>query len=226
MTGEPFPPRISKFRNVVLCLICFLVSLQLKAYLPGGYVALTTRTISSTRLLRTLEESVHHPEQQGQDDPNQYGSDPLAVFRVWNEYKQQHSVEQLRRELVQDDTSTYDRRFAVAFYNCPFQAGNRMHHWMNSILWAVMTNRTILWKYFDKETCSEFGYPSLPFCKAANQEEDCRKVLRRPSWIASYDEWIVNNRTKRASLLDTAGDDIDNRTNVTVHQYTDLKTPY
>ena len=82
--------------------------------------------------------------------------------------------------------------------SCPMQAGNRLHHFFNSILWSVVTNRTLLWKYYDQKTCKTIGqniYPTV--CSAANTVEDCNQVLKRSSWIPSYDHWIGKTSSPR-----------------------------
>jgi hypothetical protein len=84
----------------------------------------------------------------------------------------------------------HQRRYALALYSCPFQAGNRLHHFFNSVIWAVITNRTVLWKYYDKRACRRLGSKhSRRICEAANTEADCAKVLDRAAWIPSYDQW-------------------------------------
>jgi hypothetical protein len=95
----------------------------------------------------------------------------------------------------------HQRRYALALYSCPFQAGNRMHHFFNSVVWAVITNRTVLWKYYDKRACQRLGSKySRRICEAANTEADCAKVLDRASWIPSYDQWWRPIREMTSSL--------------------------
>lgn len=49
---------------------------------------------------------------------------PIPV-RVLKTYLQRHGVDSLIRQ-------PNNRTFAVAYYACPLQAGNRMHHYLNS----------------------------------------------------------------------------------------------
>lgn len=82
------------------------------------------------------------------------------------------------------------RRFAVGYYSCPFQAGNRLHHFMNALVWAVVTNRTILWKYYDMETCQRVGRNyDRSICFKTGTQESCNGVLPLRDWIPSYDKW-------------------------------------
>jgi len=105
-------------------------------------------------------------------------------FRVMEQYIQWHSVKSLGRDPT-------NRKFALGFYSCPLQAGNRLHHFFNGLLWAIITNRTLLWKYWDSETCSKYDgkHYDVIICEAANTVDACDKILKRAAWIPSYDEW-------------------------------------
>ncbi|GKY94345.1 hypothetical protein MPSEU_000400400 [Mayamaea pseudoterrestris] len=106
-------------------------------------------------------------------------------LRVMERYVQQHSVDALR-----NDPHPEHRRYAIAFTQCPLQAGNHAHIFWNGILWSILTNRTVLYKYWDQETCLKHGQNiHKHICKMANTEADCAQVLVRAPWIASYDEW-------------------------------------
>jgi len=112
---------------------------------------------------------------------------PLPVpLQVLEQYKQWHSVQALRRD-------PHNRTFALGYYSCPLQAGNRLHHFFNSLLWAVVSNRTLLWKYYDKETCHMAQSKEIrddnEVCGVANTVHDCDPVLERASWLPSYDEF-------------------------------------
>jgi hypothetical protein len=149
------------------------------------------------------------PQRQGQGQQRQQRQrqraelkllpEPLQVFRQYQEW---HSEESVRQQ-------PENRTFALAYYSCPLQAGNRLHHYFNNLLWAIVTNRTVLWKYYDRATC--LGSQSMYaggggggggtakatiamtdldlICEAANTVQDCDEVLLRASWIPSYDEW-------------------------------------
>jgi hypothetical protein len=109
----------------------------------------------------------------------------FPAMQVWENYKQWHSHEALLR---QPD----HRSFIVGYYSCPMQAGNRLHDFWNSLIVAAITNRTLLWKYFDSQTCQRVnqGYNSL-ICKHNSTERDCATSLTRADWIPSYDEWAL-----------------------------------
>jgi hypothetical protein len=129
----------------------------------------------------------------GEDSPDTEAkpkeSDLLAPYpplKVFQQYQKWHSAESLEK-------SPHNRTFAVGYYSCPLQAGNRLHHFFNGLLWAVVTNRTYLWKYFDPETCLASPKRSdgrhLFSCNATNRVEDCDTILERSAWLPSYDEW-------------------------------------
>ncbi|KAG7371038.1 hypothetical protein IV203_019608 [Nitzschia inconspicua] len=65
------------------------------------------------------------------------------------------------------------RKFAVAYYWCPQRAGNILHSFFNTVTWAIIHNRTVLWAYQNNK----------------NQESDCQAVLKRADWIPSYEKW-------------------------------------
>ena len=96
-------------------------------------------------------------------------------------YIRQHSVQALER-----DFHLQDRKYAIAYYQCPHKAGNSLHKFWNNILWSILTNRTVLYKYWNKDICETYR---LLQCKETNTENDCHNLLERAPWMASYDEW-------------------------------------
>ena len=50
------------------------------------------------------------------------------------------------------------QQFAVVYYNCPHQAGNALYSFFNQIIWSIITNRRLLWRYEDK--LQRIMYPS------------------------------------------------------------------
>jgi hypothetical protein len=105
---------------------------------------------------------------------------PIGVVE---QYIQWHSADALRRD-------PHNRRFSVVFYSCPLQAGNRIHHFLSSAYWSIVTNRTMLFKYWDRETCFKYGSMySLAICREANAVRDCDAILARAPWIPHLDDW-------------------------------------
>lgn len=59
------------------------------------------------------------------------------------------------------------------------------------MLWAILTNRTLLWKYWDYETCRRWNsrFEDQSICNITNRASQCESILTRAGWIPSYDEW-------------------------------------
>ena len=132
---------------------------------------------------------------------------PAAVGQL-ETYIQQHSNQQVHKELAEckqhfkgeghlrafnpltDCPTLANRKFMVAYYSCPIQAGNRMHHFLNGMFWGMVSNRTLLWHYYDEETCHDIGAAHDPkLCDMVQTEEICGQVLHRADWIPSAKEW-------------------------------------
>jgi len=102
-------------------------------------------------------------------------------FRVIEQYKKWHSVDALRR-----NPDARNRKFAVAFYSCPYSAGNRLHEFFNDLLFSILLNRTLLWKYpSSQEVCHQYNLR----CEIFNSLEECDEILARAPWLPSFDEW-------------------------------------
>ena len=61
----------------------------------------------------------------------------------------------------------------VAVYTCPDRFGNFGHDLATAVLMAIMTNRTLLWRFVPRD---------------GNTWEDCRDIFQISNWVASYDE--------------------------------------
>lgn len=109
-------------------------------------------------------------------------------LRVYNQYKAWHNADALRN----DPHPTTSRKFSIISYFCPQQAGNRLHDFMNGLLWSIVTNRTALFKYLDNETCllQQANMALDPgLCQYAGTEADCQQVLKRNPWIPTWNEF-------------------------------------
>jgi hypothetical protein len=96
------------------------------------------------------------------------GGKPLLVLE---QYMAQHSVESLQRQ-------PGNRTYAIAYYSCPHRAGNFLHAFFNTVIWAIIHNRTVLWKF---EPVEAFNLP-----------EYCNTALRVRRWVPAYEEWNHN----------------------------------
>lgn len=151
------------------------------------------------------------------DKERHYFNDAEAsVVQLVQEYIRQHGTEALGlNEYYQTQhmskptiLSESDRRqFAIGVYSCPYQAGNRLTHFLNSLAFSLVTNRTLLWHYCDAN-----------FCPMHGTVDDCEKVLHRATWIPSLDDALVGyyeplelpvrafavNHPKRTEILGSA----------------------
>ena len=76
---------------------------------------------------------------------------------------------------------------------------------------AIMTNRTLLWKDWDAETCrraEKYGRESRrkKLC-ALNHVDHCRQTLIQAPWIPMYDEWSRKLRLKAPHKLQVFKDE-------------------
>jgi hypothetical protein len=113
----------------------------------------------------------------------------------WNEaclLEQQHKEATSTQSVCRLDGAKSPRKYMVASYSCPLESGNRMHRFMNGLLWAILTNRTFLWRYQNYDVCEEYNETD---CAAHYNQRvikgpsDCEGLLERSPWIPSYDEW-------------------------------------
>ena len=93
----------------------------------------------------------------------------LPPSQVVKQYQQWHSQGSLER-------APDNRAFAIGYYSCPREAGGRLHRFFNDLIFAMATNRTLLWKYQDDKFVE-------------NTPEDCEQVLGRGAWLPSYAVW-------------------------------------
>ena len=81
------------------------------------------------------------------------------------------------------------RTFVVGRYSCPYEAGNRLYKYMNSLLWAMVTGRTFLSGYWDWKACQD-EIEEVPenYCRVAvTAQEDCDAILRLNEWVPQWD---------------------------------------
>jgi hypothetical protein len=130
----------------------------------------------------------------------QASSSLSAPLQRLNEYIRQHSDVALRSD---PEDALDRRRYAVAYYSCPHQAGNRLHHLYNAVFWSVVLNRTVLVHYYTREACEAAGVGfDSGICRHAN----------RHSWVPMYDEWKgrlglpnVTQRQRQKPMMNATG---------------------
>lgn len=111
--------------------------------------------------------------------------DFLNIFRT---YQVMHNADTVLR-----DRNFCNRRFIMSVYACPQAVGNHMHEFLNGYAAAIVTNRTLLWKFCDRKPCK------------VDFESDCNEVLERFTWMPSFDQfrhsWKENNCTESPEVL-------------------------
>lgn len=124
--------------------------------------------------------------------PDRPSLPPLDMLQT---YISQHSERSLRGDFQKNNTDY--RRFAIVHYSCPQQFGNRMHHFYNDFLLAFLTNRTILWRYWDRETCVQLGNNyDHEICVDGNRslsiddpQQACGHIMSTALWMPRYEDW-------------------------------------
>ena len=100
--------------------------------------------------------------------------DLTRLVQLLDAYRLPHSAGYL--DGIQDK-NLCKRKFVLGSYSCPMQAGERIHEFLNAYAGAVITNRTLLWRYCGRKGCQG----SAP----GNDEGSCAGLLQRLPWIPS-----------------------------------------
>lgn len=193
---------LRRLASVVLCLLC----LTMLVWPSSEPMALLVETEAPT-----IRPSLNFQENDATDADSPVSSPftdfllngqvpwddrpPLLPLQMLETYISQHSAASLLRDWQSNNTE--HRRFAIIHYSCPQQLGNRLHHFYNDFLLAFLTNRTILWRFWDREACIQLGNQyDHSICSDANRSlsiDDsagaCNSILRTAPWLASYEEW-------------------------------------
>jgi hypothetical protein len=74
---------------------------------------------------------------------------------------------------------------------------------MNGLLWALLTNRTLLWRYKTHDVCVEYDTDDTINCDVEYNPTlltaDCHTLIERNHWIPSYDHGKQKARTNHAN---------------------------
>lgn len=114
-----------------------------------------------------------------------YSDEEKIVMELIENYKRHHSLQAL-----QNSDWTSEGLFVTGTYSCPYQSGNRLHHFLSAVVFSIVTNRTLLWNYCGEEE----GY-----CPLAGTVESCESVLPRASWIPGYKTDFLSHYSGPAS---------------------------
>jgi len=116
-------------------------------------------------------------------------SDMSKVVQLLDTYRSGHHAAYI--DGVQDK-NLCKRKFVVASYACPAQLGERVHEFLNAYAGAVITNRTLVWRYCSRKGCKTAG----------NDQATCDGLLQRLPWIPSA-ETIFDRLEKGGCPVDT-----------------------
>ncbi|CAJ1942334.1 unnamed protein product [Cylindrotheca closterium] len=106
------------------------------------------------------------------------------VLKLLDDYKKAHNVDTLNAAAAAAaDASNNTRVYVVGQYSCPFQAGNRIFHFLNAFVHAVILDKPLVWKY-----CT-----TNRICPRHGKVEDCNQVLNRADWIPSYQAFVLGS---------------------------------
>jgi hypothetical protein len=124
-------------------------------------------------------------------------AEELGQMKIMKTYIALHSKQVLLRERnecasIQDCPAIQARKFIVGRYSCPLEAGNRIHKALNSLIWAVLTNRTFMLDYFDEQACIEEGYSSTYECSQEGRKDVCDEILTISTWVPVWSEWKIS----------------------------------
>lgn len=116
---------------------------------------------------------------------------PLELLYEHIEDYSQQRLEQMWRDCGDKRCESFDTlTFVVGHYSCPIEAGNRIFKMLNSLLWAVVTQRVMLWDYWDHDACvDDIKNGRCELNGTLNTPEDCEEILRVSDWVPSWDEW-------------------------------------
>jgi hypothetical protein len=129
-----------------------------------------------------------------------------AVRVLLADYLSRHSADVLRAERNHQPAVFAQRHFVQGMYSCPYQASERLHHFLNSLAFAVAADRTLLWAYcLDDQVlplklgssvpsypadrrCGSHGIPAQ-ICPRHGNVEGCDQVLTRTGWLGAVSEF-------------------------------------
>jgi hypothetical protein len=134
---------------------------------------------------------------------------PLQIMK---QYIQWHSHESLLRAQQQQN-----RIFVIASYSCPNRAGNFITSFLNSLIWAIITNRTLLYTFEGPFlACLEINQQTS-MCQANNHslhsncthqchfyntQQDCDRVLQQATWLPSWEMWSRHQFLQNSTLYE------------------------
>ena len=125
-----------------------------------------------------------------------------ATQALLRQYTQEHSRQAMGLDTYKYAAMSLDQRlradialcrsnrsFIIGIYSCPQQIGNRVHEFLNAFAAAVVTNRTLIWKFCDRPACSNKAIDCSPFLRLAPSP------YVSPTTAAAAESWIPDAAT-------------------------------
>ena len=108
---------------------------------------------------------------------------------LYQYYITQHGIDAIRN----DGKNICIRKFAIATFACHGGVGNRINEFLNTFFGAMLTNRTVIWRYCDPGHYSEtkpcIGSPA-----------DCGNSISLQPWIGSMNDVRILARLQNCSV--------------------------
>lgn len=112
-------------------------------------------------------------------------------FQIVEQYRRQHGIDAVRS----DKSNPQQRQFALVWMPC-FGQDLAMdiqlqYALTRSLLWAILTNRTIIYQPWDTQACRKYYGDKLQTMSCDFEQEAppaCDSMLQLQPWIASYQE--------------------------------------
>uniref|UniRef100_A0A7S3PKA2 Uncharacterized protein n=1 Tax=Aplanochytrium stocchinoi TaxID=215587 RepID=A0A7S3PKA2_9STRA len=172
-------------------------------------VSANTATNANTSAATLILRKESSNKKKHRTRPHELAQERVKTYIAW------HSSSKLHGELKRCGNNATNcsvlqqRRFIVGEYSCPHQLGNRVHVLLNALIFGIVTNRTLLWKYCDLED----------ICPHHGDKSGCDKWLELNSWVPGYEEWSyllgkeqkklveshINARLNKLGKFDTVG---------------------
>jgi len=136
--------------------------------------------------------------------PGAAAADKLAgVSALLAQYMQEHSRSALQlgnvaytsllpEQRLQADIALCrsNHSYVIGVYSCPQQLGNRIHEFLNAYAAAVITNRTLIWKFCDRPGCSNKDTDCSPFLRLAPGPVSAAAAANMPNLPFAPESWI------------------------------------
>lgn len=143
-----------------------------------AFLTLLDRVVLWSTVVRSMtpdERMVVIRHDPSRNDPSQAKQLLLPPQQLFDTWKQQHSAAVLRSESPFD--RKHHRQYLLARLTCPRQAGVQAALYTNTLLLAILTNRTLLYEYR--------GFIN----EGANDRMHCQDIMQPAEWVPEFEEF-------------------------------------